>query len=331
MEGVLMLTFLSFTMLIGSFISGLVPLALNLSESKMRHITILGAGLLIGTALAVIIPEGIHTLYSNEKCLEQNQELNVKEQHLSHVHKRSVEFDKEQFELFLKQISVDKNLLKRATDKELIELFLNSIAVNNNLLNKVLKRSMSDQELIDLFHKQLGETININQVLTKRSLSEQDRKMLEVFLSHLASDKNLNLHQVNKRQANDAVVAKEQLKIKEDLEKSKQEEHHDHGDSHPHSSNSHSAIGITLVLGFVFMLIVDQIGGKVSHRHHQVLDSQAVRNKITFSTTLGLVVHAAADGIALGAAAATSKTDIEMIVFIAIMLHKVDIFLKAKI
>jgi zinc transporter 9 len=37
---------------------------------------------------------------------------------------------------------------------------------------------------------------------------------------------------------------------------------------------------------------------------------------------LGLVVHSAADGVALGAAAATSKTDVEMIVFIAIMLHK---------
>lgn len=31
----------------------------------MRHITILGAGLLIGTALAVIIPEGILALYSS--------------------------------------------------------------------------------------------------------------------------------------------------------------------------------------------------------------------------------------------------------------------------
>ena len=35
----------------------------------MRHITILGAGLLIGTALAVIVPEGIHTLYANQKCI----------------------------------------------------------------------------------------------------------------------------------------------------------------------------------------------------------------------------------------------------------------------
>ena len=38
----------------------------------------------------------------------------------------------------------------------------------------------------------------------------------------------------------------------------------------PKPSTSHSAIGITLVLGFVFMLIIDHIGGKISHGHpHQ--------------------------------------------------------------
>ena len=36
----------------------------------------------------------------------------------------------------------------------------------------------------------------------------------------------------------------------------------------------------------------------------------------------GLVVHAAADGIALGAASLTDKTEIEFIIFLAIMLHK---------
>lgn len=34
------------------------------------------------------------------------------------------------------------------------------------------------------------------------------------------------------------------------------------------------------------------------------------------------MVHAAADGVALGAAATTSHTDVEIIVFLAIMLHK---------
>lgn len=35
-----------------------------------------------------------------------------------------------------------------------------------------------------------------------------------------------------------------------------------------------------------------------------------------------MVVHAAADGVALGAAATTSHADVEIIVFLAIMLHK---------
>ena len=38
--------------------------------------------------------------------------------------------------------------------------------------------------------------------------------------------------------------------------------------------------------------------------------------------TTGLVVHAAADGIALGAASLTDKAEIEFIIFLAIMLHK---------
>jgi solute carrier family 39 (zinc transporter), member 9 len=104
-----------------------------------------------------------------------------------------------------------------------------------------------------------------------------------------------------------------------DLKGSNKEESHSHISD---SNSSHSSIGVTLVLGFVFMLIVDQIGGKLSHQHAGLPDHQATRNKISFSTTLGLVVHAAADGIALGAASATSKVDVEMIVFLAIMLHK---------
>lgn len=32
----------------------------------MRYVTVLGAGLLVGTALAVIIPEGVHALYMSD-------------------------------------------------------------------------------------------------------------------------------------------------------------------------------------------------------------------------------------------------------------------------
>lgn len=63
------------------------------------------------------------------------------------------------------------------------------------------------------------------------------------------------------------------------------------------------------------MMLVDQI----SARRNEKIVSHADRNS---TATIGLVVHAAADGIALGAAATTSHKDVEMIVFLAIMLHK---------
>lgn len=100
---------------------------------------------------------------------------------------------------------------------------------------------------------------------------------------------------------------------------------HEHHEHHHSTMDVHSLIGITLVSGFIFMLIVDQIGGAHAHAHAPA-DTEAGqtlqqnRNRIT--ATLGLVVHAAADGIALGAATVLAHTHLTMIVFIAIMLHK---------
>lgn len=49
---------------------------------------------------------------------------------------------------------------------------------------------------------------------------------------------------------------------------------------------------------------------------------EADKNTGGLTVTVGLVVHAAADGVALGAAASTQHNDVEFIVFLAIMLHK---------
>ncbi|KAK2710465.1 hypothetical protein QYM36_011855 [Artemia franciscana] len=78
--------------------------------------------------------------------------------------------------------------------------------------------------------------------------------------------------------------------------------------------NLHVYIGASLVFGFIFMMLVDQLSS-------QRKDSEGSTKK-TFTATVGLVVHAAADGIALGAAATTAQKDVEAIVFLAIMLHK---------
>uniref|UniRef100_A0A3B4BZG7 Zinc transporter ZIP9 n=1 Tax=Pygocentrus nattereri TaxID=42514 RepID=A0A3B4BZG7_PYGNA len=177
----------SLAMLVGCYVAGTIPLAVNFSEEKLKLVTVLGAGLLCGTALAVIIPEGVHALY--EEVLEGES---------GHAHGHA-------------------------------------------------------------------------------EVSVPEQKVAEGVVG--PSGEHAHSH--------------EQL---------------------------HAYIGISLVLGFVFMLLVDQIGSSHMHNSDDPEAARAASSKVT--TTLGLVVHAAADGVALGAAASTSQTSVQLIVFVAIMLHK---------
>jgi len=193
MDDLWTLILLSLAMLIGCYLAGSVPLAFNLSDEKLRLVSVLGAGLLVGTALAVIIPEGVHALLFPSG-----------DHHDSH------------------------HVTEKATG-----------AVEAGA------------------HKEEIKTV--------------------LAATH----------------------------------------HHEHESG----VELHSWIGVALVLGFVFMLLVDQIGGHM-HSHAGASEPAAGQSRNKITATLGLVVHAAADGIALGAAASTSQTHVEIIVFIAIMLHK---------
>ncbi|XP_003743459.1 zinc transporter ZIP9-B [Galendromus occidentalis] len=169
---------LSTSMFIGCYLSGLVPVSLKLTEDKMNIVSIFGAGLLVGTALTVIIPEGVSTLYMSR----------LEAAHTEHH--------------------------------------------------------------LDLPTK-------------------------------------------------------------------------DHHHEAHHFDDPHALIGITLVAGFVFMLLVDQCSKGGRSTEELLPQPNGVGRRARPGTaTLGLVVHAAADGIALGAAATTTRAEIEMIVFLAIMLHK---------
>uniref|UniRef100_A0A8C2R1T3 Zinc transporter ZIP9 n=1 Tax=Capra hircus TaxID=9925 RepID=A0A8C2R1T3_CAPHI len=186
MDDFISISLLSLAMLVGCYVAGIIPLAVNFSEERLKLVTVLGAGLLCGTALAVIMPEGVHALY---------------------------------------------------------------------------------EDILEGKHHQASQTQNV-----------------------IASDKA-------------AVVPVA----------------HEHEHSHDHTQ-LHAYIGVSLVLGFVFMLLVDQIGSSHVHSTDDPETARPSNSKIT--TTLGLVVHAAADGVALGAAASTSQTSVQLIVFVAIMLHK---------
>ncbi|KAM9726837.1 zinc transporter ZIP9 isoform 2-T2 [Menidia menidia] len=77
-------------------------------------------------------------------------------------------------------------------------------------------------------------------------------------------------------------------------------------------------IGVALTFGFTFMFAVDQIGGYFSTRDQ----TRPQSNSHLVTATLGLVIHAAADGFALGAAVATGQVTVQVIVFFAVILHK---------
>uniref|UniRef100_H2YYJ7 Zinc transporter ZIP9 n=1 Tax=Ciona savignyi TaxID=51511 RepID=H2YYJ7_CIOSA len=172
---------LSIGMFIGCGLAGWIPLAFTLSQRKIQLFTIFGAGLLVGTALAVIIPEGVQTMYNTSP--------------------------------------------------------------------------------------------------------EKAEKVDEIDLDF----KSAKLEQP---------------------EESKQH-------THTHAGGAHHAIGVSLLLGFVFMLLVDQFGGSFLHN-----SKQPDQRSKGHTATIGLVVHAAADGVAMGAAASTDRSDLQFIVFLAIMLHK---------
>ena len=65
MDPLVWLLILSIAMLLGSYLAGSLPLSTKLSENKIRLLNALGAGLLVGTSLMVVIPEGIETIYNS--------------------------------------------------------------------------------------------------------------------------------------------------------------------------------------------------------------------------------------------------------------------------
>lgn len=130
--------------------------------------------------------------------------------------------------------------------------------------------------------------------------------------------------------------------------------HVDHEEGRP---TPHAYIGVALILGYILMFLVDHLPEAISaskpkyqpmhislsnlHRGPHNASSLSLNGmasgavtplatpmpphmvpKKTSATTIGLVVHACADGIALGASSTAPSTSLTLVIFFAIMLHK---------
>ncbi|CAL8257763.1 unnamed protein product [Lota lota] len=90
------------------------------------------------------------------------------------------------------------------------------------------------------------------------------------------------------------------------------------GVSFANSIPSRFYIGLSLVVGFIFMFVVDQLSLYFS----TATRSGCMPNNNGITASLGLVIHAAADGVALGAAVASPDVAVQVIVFVAVVMHK---------
>ncbi|ODH47109.1 hypothetical protein GX48_06822 [Paracoccidioides brasiliensis] len=264
MSGLFTLLSLSLVMAVVSFVVGSLPLSFSLSSSQLRLISALGMGVLVGTSLIVIIPEGVETLYSSSAVLH------------AHSNRRDVNVVGRGHTLDARW---HHNLSIRATDLR-------------------------------------SETPKLEDKPKEESLNSSPEE----------PGKGEDLHQKQKGKEGDG-------KIRE-------------GNSY--QSSPHAWIGVALIGGFILMYLVDTLPSLAasSTKHQQrpyhisldnlssalgrtvspsrtggsLFDTSGSSSRQDFATTTGLVIHSAADGIALGAS--TSSTSLNFIIFLAIMVHK---------
>ncbi|KAH6624436.1 Zinc/iron permease [Chaetomium sp. MPI-SDFR-AT-0129] len=218
MAGLIFLIATSVVMAIASFLAGALPLSFSLSHTQLRLIASLGAGLLVGSCLIVILPEGIEALAAASQ------------------------------------------------------------------------------------HSHLGDTLPADD-------PDRFRRRTTHWLSGRADD----------------------------------------GQAALNNELPTFSIGFTLVVGFALMFLVDRLPRHASERFQGAPTSRHVslenlagssvsgdeesegflgslapspKQSRSLATTMGLVIHAAADGIAMGASATTANLNVGLIIFFAILVHK---------
>lgn len=285
-----------------SFLAGILPLSFNLSTRQLRIMTLLGTGVLVGTSLIVIIPEGIETMYS----------AGMK----THAHSRSVRSAAQPAILSARSLQGDLHAPEFPAWKR------------------------ADQIEV----KNLGEAVELQ--MNKAKYARQTEKPTEDPHPQKGGDDDST---EGHKEGHTRVHAPED-----------EEKPHGHAEaSHDDGSSPHAYIGVALILGYILMFLVEHLpealaSGQPEYQPMHISLSNLARGphnssslsvngmgmqsaavtplatpglpppptKKTPAATIGLVVHACADGIALGASSTAESTSLSLVIFFAIMLHK---------
>ncbi|KAF2015453.1 Zinc/iron permease [Aaosphaeria arxii CBS 175.79] len=315
-EGLFMLLSLSTIMAIASFLVGALPLSFSLSPRQLRFITLLGTGVLVGTSLIVIIPEGIETMYS----------------------------------------ASGKGHMHVATNKNTQPTIPSVASQQKGIKHPQEYPSMERNGAVDSDKVQGGsvKAPAVEHIVVRRSVEQpqQERRKTDDKQTQKDKQEEEENHPQPQRGGDDDSTEghKEGHTRVHAPEDEETVVHHDHDEG----PEPHAYIGVALVLGFILMFLVDHLPEAIApqqpsyHPLHISLSdlSRGPHNSSSVSlnnlnvpgtpippperkpapkssaTTIGLIIHACADGIALGASSTAPSTSLSFIIFFAIMLHK---------
>lgn len=243
MDSQILIFILSIVMFISVIAFGYIPLSLDLSSNRLKQLTAIGAGVLIGSAFLVIIPEALELFEAHEE---------------------------------------DEDKITGSVALVILE-FENGDINANEAIEEI-------EELVGGHDAHEGDGHEGDDESSKDTISESILHVIEEV-----EDGEINAT-AGLQEIEDLVMATS---------------HASHDEAHVNFTN----IGLAILVGFVLMLLLEVFG--LPHAVHHDED----KDLLGISATLGLVVHAAADGLAVGASV-SSSTETGLIVFLAIMLHK---------
>lgn len=310
------LILLCIAMLIASFLAGNVPLSFHLSEDRLKLISNFGVGLLVGTSLVVIIPEGVETLYSTPKPAK-SPSAQLPPASGINGHNKPI---KRAFVLSdtIAATADAAGLIKRQEDFVVFSANHPCLASDRFLQKEEAKATSFEDNMAATLVEDCAS-------IAKRQEGGEDEGAIAQKPTGQEQEKDVD-NDSERQDAGDADNSGE-------------------GEEEEEEDDAHKYIGLALLSGFILMFLIDQMGPTHAHSHNNhvsvadftelhnlQLDDNNIRmpsaagmnagggKKRGNPITIGLVVHAAADGIALGASA--SRPELRFIVFLAIMLHK---------
>ena len=255
--------------------AGSLPLSFTLSQSRLRLISTIGMGVLVGTALIVIIPEGVETLYS---ASDYSAEAHSRRSAIAHA---------------------------------------KMVQHNVETLNLRTRMALRDE---------IPDTNPYN-ALPGPVLPEDTK------VHHIESDDHPETPPVTPTEPGKVGILEDDTTT---ISAPSVEKSGKGTESTQVKREPHAWIGLSLICGFILMYLLDTLPflappapQRPQSNIYSLSDlstsppSTPATPQRSMSTTLGLCIHAAADGIALGASSSsTSTTSLSLIIFVAIMVHK---------